>query len=544
VAKALAVLPPADISTVPAVAQLFRLGGPALIDSFFGPARTLPAAAGLQHCVRAVGMRRSELQRPVSSRRVGRFTAGVVAVAIALPLAGCFVTDQLIPAALDIPRAYRAGPRHADAALPSVVWWRGFRSIELSALIEEALTSNFDIAIAVARIVQADAQSRVAGAPLLPAVDFTANDSHSQSSRTTGSGSSGGSSVRNSYSIALNASYEVDFWGKNRAAMRAAEQTAVASRFDREVVALTTIVSVANTYFEVLAAYDRLRIARDNIAAATRVYNLIKQRFDVGTASALDLAQQESVLNTQRAAVPPLQQILRQDVATLAVLVGRPPERIVIRAGSMSRIRIPRVTPGLPSDLLTQRPDIREAEAQLASANASVQSARAAFFPSIQLTADGGYMSAALRTLLRPESTFYNLAAGLTQPLLDGARLQGLFDFQKGRQDELLQTYRKAVINGFADVERALIALRQTAEREHLQRQVVSSTRRAFEIAEARLREGTVDLITVLNTQQALFQAQDSLAQARLDRLRAVVGLYQALGGGWQKPPKQARRRH
>jgi outer membrane protein TolC len=202
----------------------------------------------------------------------------------------------------------------------------------------------------------------------------------------------------------------------------------------------------------------------------------------------------------------------------------------------MSRISIPRVTPGIPSDLLAQRPDIRQAEAELASANASVFSARAAFFPSINLTGEGGYESRALRTLMRPESVIFNLAAGLTQPLLDGARLQGQYDEKKGRQDELLQLYRKAVINGFADVERALIAVRQTGVRERLQRDLVASTRRAFEIAETRLREGTVDLITVLNTQQALFAAQDALAQTRLERLQAVVGLFQALGGGWEKP--------
>ena len=276
------------------------------------------------------------------------------------------------------------------------------------------------------------------------------------------------------YSTSLSASYEIDFWGKNRAALRAAEELAVASRFDREVVALTTVVSVANSYFLVLEANDRLRIARDNLAAATRVYNLIKQRFDVGTASALDTAQQESLVNTQRASIPPLEQTLRQNIATLAVLIGRTPESVTVRGGSMSRLAIPPVTPGLPSDLIAQRPDIREAEAQLASANANVYSARAAMFPSIQLTGEGGYQSALLKTLLRPESAFYNVAAGLTQPIFDGLRLQGLLDFQVGRQDELLQLYRKAIVNGFADVERALIAVQQTARRERLQRDVVT----------------------------------------------------------------------
>jgi multidrug efflux system outer membrane protein len=490
-------------------------------------------------------MRRLESQCPTLWRRRRRLLATFVAIALTQPLAGCFIPNEPVPAAIDIPPAYRDGPRRPDAALPSVVWWRGFASKELSDLIEEALTSNFDIAAAVARIVQADAQSRITGAALLPVVDLNADAQRSQSSNSTG-GSRGATTgaatttsrgrTSNLFSTSLSASYEIDFWGKNRAALRAAEELAVASRFDREVVALTTIVSVANSYFQVLAAQDRLRIANNNLAAATRVFNLIKQRFDVGTASQLDVAQQESLVNSVRAVIPLLQEIVRQNTATLAALIGRPPEAVRIRGGSMARLRIPPVTPGLPSDLIAQRPDIREAEAQLASANANVYSARASFFPSIQLTGEGGYQSVVLRSLLRPESTFFNIAAGLTQPILDGGLLMGQLDLRLGQQDELLQLYRKAIVNGFADVDRALIAVQQTALREQLQRAVVTSSQRAFDISETRLREGTIDLVTLLSTQQTLFQAQDNLALAQLDRLNALVSLFQALGGGWPKP--------
>ncbi len=326
-------------------------------------------------------MRRSESQRLIFSWRLRRLAVPAVVLALTQPLAGCLLPNEINPAAIPLPPAYRAGPRHADAALPSVVWWRGFGSKELTALIEESLASNFDVAAAGARIVQADATSRVAGAALLPIVDLNGSATRQRASQSGGGGvvgasgvvaGSSGSSERVAYSTSLSASYEIDFWGKNRAAMRSAEQLAVASRFDREVVALSTVVSVANTYFLVLEANDRLRIARSNLAAATRVFNLIKQRFDVGTASALDTAQQESLVNTQRASIPPLEQTLRQNAATLAVLIGRTPESVTIRGGSMSRLRIPPVTPGLPSDLLGQRPDIREAEAQLAAANANV----------------------------------------------------------------------------------------------------------------------------------------------------------------------------
>ncbi len=442
-------------------------------------------------------------------------------------LAGCFVGTEKPNAGLDIPAAYERGPRHPDAARPSLVWWRGFRSKELTDLIEEALTSNLDIAAAVARIEQADALARIAGAPLLPAIDYNASATRARPP---------GGPDRNTYSTSLSASYAFDFWGKNRAALRAAEDSAVASRFDREVVALTTVVTVANTYFQVLGAADRLRVARSNLDAATRVFNLIKERFDAGVASSLDTSQQESLVNTQKAAIPPLEQTLQQNIATLAVLIGRPPERVKVRGGSMSQIAIPRVTPGLPSELIAQRPDIREAEALLSAANANVESARAAFFPSITLTAERGYQSNVLRDLLRPDSMFYNVVGGLTQPLFDGWRLEGELNLQRGKQDELIQLYRKAVVNGFADVDRALIAVEQTARREVLQREVVRSSRRAFEISERRLREGAVDLVTVLNTQQTLFQAEDVLAQARLARLLAIVSLFQALGGGWQLP--------
>lgn len=472
-------------------------------------------------------------------------------VCVTLPLGGCLLAGDKPEPGLNIPATYSAGTRNpaaAEARVPPLDWWRGFRSRELTEIIEEARAANLDIAAAVARIVQADANARIAGAPLLPLIDFNGNGQHSQQSKTTGSTNvisisrSGAnlSIINNNLTATLNASYEIDFWGKNRAALRSFEELAVASRFDREVVTLTTVVAAANAYFQVLATQDRLRVAQDNLASAQRVLGLIQQRLQAGTASALDTAQQESLVNTQRAAIPPLEQTLRQNRVALAVLMARSPESVIIRGGSLRSIAYPRVTPGLPSELLTQRPDIREAEANLASANANVENARAQFLPSIKLTGEGGYESAVLKLLLRPESVIYTAAASLTQPIFHGGELLGNLDLQKGKQDELLQTYRKAVISGFADVENALDGIRRTAERERLQREVVTSSRRAFDISEQRLREGTVDLVTVLQTQQTLFQAEDALAQARLAHVQAIVSLYQALGGGWSPKPVEA----
>jgi NodT family efflux transporter outer membrane factor (OMF) lipoprotein len=392
----------------------------------------------------------------------------------------------------------------------------------------------FDIATAIARIELADAQSKVAGAPVLPAVNFDANASRSRLSQTTGGG---GSSAFNLYGVALNASYEIDFWGKNRAASLAAQENAVASRYNKEVVVLSTIAAVATDYFLVLSSQDQLRVARHNLDSSMGILNLIKQRFAAGTTSTLDVAQQESLVAAQRAAIPLLDQTLRQNMAALAALVGRAPSNLKIRGGSLNRLSTPRVTPGLPSELLLQRPDIRAAEANLAAADANVGSARAAFFPSITLTGQGGYQNTMLQLLFTPPAGFYQIATNLTQPLLDGFRLQGLLEEAKGTQLEMLQVYRKTVVQAFVDVENALIKLEDSADRERLQQQVVASSRRAFDLAEQRLNSGTIDLITLLQTQQTLFQAEDTLMQARLARFQAVLSLFQALGGGWLRPP-------
>jgi multidrug efflux system outer membrane protein len=444
------------------------------------------------------------------------------------------LTKDLPDPALDIPQAYQAGRLTDPDAPPTLDWWRGFRSPELTDLMEEAQKVNLDIAAATARFVEAVAQARMAGAPLLPSLSTGGQETYSRTSGSSASGlTNGGREVVN-YSASLSASYELDFWGKNRDALQAAEETTIANRFDRDVVALTTLTSVATAYFQVLASQDRLRTAQRNIASASRILDAIKQRFKAGTGTDLDVAQQEAVLANQRAAVPPLRQALALNINALATLVSRPPESVHITGGSMDQISSPRVTPGLPSELLTQRPDIRRQEAQLASATANVGSARAQFFPSIQLTGQGGYQSSSLVSLFQPHAAFFSLVGGLTQPIFDGGVILGNFELTKAKQDELLQTYRKTVVSAFADVANALVSIRQTTEKLRLQREVLAASRRAFQLSEQQLRAGTADIVTVLNTQLTLFQAEDVLWQAQLARLLAIVSLYQALGGGWE----------
>jgi NodT family efflux transporter outer membrane factor (OMF) lipoprotein len=325
----------------------------------------------------------------------------------------------------------------------------------------------------------------------------------------------------------------VDFWGKNRATLYAAEENASVARYNREVVTLTTIVTVANTYFAILAAQDQLRVAHRNLAAAERILTLIKQQFAGGTASQLELSQQEALVATQRASIPPLEVTLRQNIAALALLVARAPANFHVNGGSTAQIVVPRVTAGLPSQLLYQQPAVRLAEAQLASSNFSVEAARAAFFPQIQLTAATGVQSAALASLFGPGAFFYTLSAGLTQPLFDGFLLESELKQAKGLQLQFLQAYRKAVLLAFTDVEQALVALAQFTRQEKLQTDVVAASQKAFDTSETQFRGGTVNLLTVLQTQQTLFTAENVLVQVRLSKLLAASSLFQALGGGW-----------
>jgi outer membrane protein, multidrug efflux system len=482
-----------------------------------------------------------------------RLASALGALLLAPGLSGCILGSERPELNLEVPAAYREASSHAPgAAVPALDWWRGFRSAELTSLMEEAQIFNLDIAVAVAQIAQADAQVGVQGAPLLPSLTGTATAEREHVGSQSGSGSGlgnglgtgvgggGGSSTFNQFNTGLTASYMIDFWGKNRATLYAAEESATVARYNREVVTLTTIVTVANTYFQVLAAQDELAVARRNLAAAERILALIKQQFNGGTASQLDLSQQEALVSTERAAIPPLEVTLRQNISALALLVARAPANFNVKGGALTSISVPRVTPGLPSELLYQRPDVRQAEAQLASSNFSVESARAAFFPQIQLTASTGVQSAALASLFGPGAWFYTLSAGLTQPIFDGFLLESELKQAKGVQLQNLQAYRKAVLSAFTDVENALVALAQFTRQERLQIEAVKNSQRAFDVSETQLRAGTVNLITVLQTQQTLLTAENTLAQVRLTKLLAASSLFQALGGGWTPDGKLA----
>jgi multidrug efflux system outer membrane protein len=419
----------------------------------------------------------------------------------------------------------------SDAASPARDWWRSFGSAELSALIDAALGASPDMAIAAEHVRQAEAQARIAGSTLFPALNFSAGTGRSET-RPQGGNWSG----QNSSNAALSATYELDLWGRNASGLRSAEFSLRASRFDQETVRLTLVAGVASAYFQVLSLRARLVIARENLAIAERVFKVVDARARYGAVSALDLARQQAAVLTQRAAIPPLELQERQTLFALAILLGRAPEGFDTAASAVAGLAVPRVAPGLPAQLLVRRPDLASAEAQLAAANANVAAARAALLPGIGLTGSAGLASDVLLNFLNGPTATLAIGASLLQPIFDGGRLRAQVDVAASRERELVENYRKAVLAALADVESALAAGGRTAEQELLQEQVVEQARLALRLAEIRYREGVDDLLTALDAQRTLFQAEDQLAQIRLSRLQASVGLFKALGGAWKMP--------
>lgn len=463
--------------------------------------------------------------------RAGGAAAAATAT-LALWLAACTVGPAYRRPSIPVPSGWSTPTEPAPAAWPSSDWWRSFGSPQLDELIREAESANDDIGAAIARVHEAEAQVTVATAPLVPTLDANGTAARQRQFIPL---PGGGTQTYNDFIPEVSASYELDFWGKNRATRAAAVAAANASRFDRVTVELTVETSVANTYFTALELEDQLKVARDNLASAEETLRGLTTDESVGTTTSLDVAQQAAEVATLSAGIPPLEQQLQQAMDALAVLVGKTPQTFKLAPGTLAAISQPRLAPGLPSGLLARRPDVAEAEADLIAANADIQVARATFFPSIDLTAAGGYESTALETLLEPGSRIFSLAAGLTQPIFHGGAILGQYRLSKARYAELLSDYHKAVISAFGNVEDALAAVRDTGDQQEREQRAVDTARQAYQLSQAQFHAGTINILTVLSTETALFSAESAFAQVQLARLQALVGLFNALGGGWKQ---------
>jgi NodT family efflux transporter outer membrane factor (OMF) lipoprotein len=464
------------------------------------------------------------------------------ALVLALVGAGCStpMPQALKPA--DLPAKFTSPIPSAQGVWPQKEWWHAFGSTELDGLIAHAETDNFDIAVAVADVLQAEAQTNISRSALFPNITGTGTASRTGTSastvRTGGLTVVSPAATYNSFGLAATASYEPDFWGLAHDNLNAADETLKSNRYNQEVVALTTVSDVATTYFDVLALRDQVSIAQRNVEDAKRVLAVTQARLKAGTDSELDLAQEQALVDAQEANIPVLQEQEHEALLALAILLGRPPEGFDVQAQNLDGIQSPLVQPGLPSELLLRRPDVAEAEANLASAHANVDAARAAFFPAVDLTASGGTAATMVGALFSASSLEWSLGASAAQTIFDAGKLAGESDAAKALQLGLVATYRKSVISAFSNVETELGQVSNYASEENALESEVKAAANAFRISELQYREGIVDITTVITAEQTLFSAETTLAQAKLAHAQAVVGLYQALGGGWSENPK------
>lgn len=451
---------------------------------------------------------------------------GALALLLAGALAACAAAAPEAPVAVDVPAAWTADPGTAPtSAVPADGrWWAAFGSAELERLVARAIEANADLAASRERVAQAAARVRAAGAALAPALDAAAGASRDWR---------GGGRPADGFRAALDASYEVDLWGLGRAGVRAGEARLLASGFDRRALELGLAAEVATAYFQHLSLSDRLGRERRLLATAERVLDLVETKARLGAASGLELAQQRAAVASIRASIPELARLQAETANGLALLLGAPAGTVAVEGGTLAAVAPPAVAPGLPSDLLLRRPDIRSAEAALAAARADVAAARAAMLPSIRLTGSAGYASDALSSLFSPAGFLAGLAAGIAAPVFDAGRLAAGRDEAEAGARELAEAYRGAVLASFRDVEDALAATRLLAEAEAAQRVAAEEARTAFGLAETRYRAGAVDFLSVLETQQSLLRQEEALDRIALSRLLAAVGLYKALGGGW-----------
>lgn len=472
----------------------------------------------------------------------GAFFYGVSVGVLAFGLAACTTPN---PTALDtkgdVPQTFTA-PIQKDAPIwPSPDWWTNFKTDELGSLEVQAQNQNLDIAAAAAQILQAEATNGIAFSALLPTVDVNASASRTLAGGA-GVGSASGVARRtfNAFELDPTASYNLDIWGLNQDKLRQAREQLRAARYAGAAVGLTTETDVADEYFTVLALREQIAITHQNIDAAKRILTVTEAKVKSGVSSNLDLAQEQALVANQESTLPGLIEQERAARYALAVLLGRAPEGFDIKAQNLDGIASPAVEPGLPSETLERRPDVAEAEASLYAAHANVDAARAAFFPHIGLSADTGYTSNELSNLINPSNFIWSIGASLLQPIFDGGLLKAESDLAKAQQAQMVASYRKTVFTAFEEVETALSQVAADNSQLDLLTEDVRASAEAFRISELQYREGTIDILALLQTQQTLFTAEISLAQTKLARLEASVNLYASLGGGWDQKSDDA----
>ncbi len=467
---------------------------------------------------------------------------GVAGALVALCVSGCTVGPNYKRPAVEVPAAYKEPPPpgwkeatpHDEIAKGN--WWQVFGDAELNDLETQALAASPTLQAAVARVTQARASARITRAGLFPMVNVNPSASRERESSigSVAPHTSVTPFTTDTITLPLDVSYEVDLWGRIRRSVESARAQAQASQADYENVLLTLKSDVAQNYFSLRYVDVDRQILNDNIDLLKRALDLTQTRHSGGVASGLDVSEAETLLATTQATYVGLGVQRAQFEHALAVLVGKPASEFSIPEKSLV-LEPPVIPAGLPSDLLERRPDIAEAERQMASANAQVGVARAAFFPSLNLTGSAGFLSDDLTKLFNASSTVWSLAAGASQPLYAGGSISANYARARAAYDESVANYRQQVLVAFREVEDGLSGLRILEEQEAAQNTAVASSRKTVNISTARYKEGLANFLEVIDAERNVLENEQESAQLHELRLLTTVQFIQALGGGWQE---------
>lgn len=455
--------------------------------------------------------------------------------AVLLLLTGCTVGPKYKRPPVTVPDTYRglapdAGQQTA-ASLGDEKWWTVFQDPQLQALIREALSQNYDLRIAAARVLQAQALVGITRADQFPTITGGASTSNQRlpATRITPAFETSPSEVN------LSLFWELDFWGKFRRATEAARANLLATEWGRNAVVSSLVSNVASAYFQLLELDSQMEISRNTLTSRRESLRLVEVRAKGGTTSLLDVRQSEQLVYTAAAAIPDLERRIEQQENLISILLGKNPAPVTRGKSLVENAILPTVPAGLPSALLGRRPDIQSSEQQLIAANARIGVAKAAYFPQITLTAVGGYQSPALTNLFTGPAGLWNFGGQLVQPIFTGGRIRSNVRLTESQQQEAVLVYQQSIQQAFREVSDSLVAYRKNQEFRVQQELLTNSAQDATRLSDMRYRGGVTSYLEVLDSDTRYFDAQLSLAQARLNERLALVQLYNALGGGWQQ---------
>jgi len=459
----------------------------------------------------------------------------IAMLGVAIFGSGCTVGPNYKKPTVHVPSTYRGRPAEegkSDAtSLGDQKWWEVFQDEQLRSLIRTALQQNYDVRIAGARILQAQAQLGITRADQYPSVSAGAGITDQR----TAKGKFFPAFEASTGQVNASAAWELDFWGRFRRATEAARANLLATEAARQEVILTLVANVSAAYFQLRALDLELEISKRTLASRHESLRLTTILADHGSTSLLDVRQAEQLVFTAAAEIPSLEQQIEQEENLISILLGNNPDSAPRGKPLTEQTRPPDVPAGLPSSLLERRPDIRQAEQQLIAANAEIGVAKAAYFPQISLSGSAGFQSVALTNLFSGPAGTWDIGASLTQPIFTAGRLRSNVRLTEAQQQTSLLFYQQAIQGAFRSVSDALIAYRKTREFRAQEELLFQSAQDAARLSHMRYTGGVTGYLEVLTNETNAFSGELGLVQAQLNELLALVQLYEALGGGWQQ---------